>query len=169
MLNDPIPSLKPSAYAVFKQMEEKRGPIKGLYRYLFHHPHLANKVASLGEEIRFHGFLPDQIRIFTTLRIAMKFDAQFIWNTHSPFLDLDLLKHLEEKRRFTQSPYKEICSLITHFFEQKKIPDERFFIQRYKIEGYLELVMICAFYQMMIYSSFALNIQQQKPCGKKKN
>ncbi|MCH9614149.1 MAG: hypothetical protein SP1CHLAM54_11610 [Chlamydiia bacterium] len=65
-----------------EKLEEKRGPLKGLYRYLLRTPNLIEKFASLGEELRFNSTLPKHILKTVILETAKKHGCLSVWKTH---------------------------------------------------------------------------------------
>ena len=72
-LPDILGTLDPAAQKVYERIAAKRGKIRGPYVPLMHHPALAERVADLGEYLRFDATLPGDIRelaILITARAA---------------------------------------------------------------------------------------------------
>src|SRR5882762_6881702 len=61
-LPDVLGSLDPAAQKVYERIAAKRGKIRGPYVPLMHHPALAERVADLGEYLRFDSTLPGDLR-----------------------------------------------------------------------------------------------------------
>lgn len=65
-----------------EKLEEKRGPLKGLYLYLLKTPNLIEKFANLGEELRFNSSLPKHILKTVILETAKRHGCLSVWKTH---------------------------------------------------------------------------------------
>src|SRR6478735_5223728 len=53
-----------------------------VYAALFHNPGLAEHVSALGEQLRFHGTLPDDLRELVILRYATRAGLGYEWSHH---------------------------------------------------------------------------------------
>ena len=77
-LPDPTDTLKGSDRALFDRMASVRSHAEGrallgeVYVRMFNNPEVAAKVGALGEHLRFHGVLPDEVRELVILRYASR-------------------------------------------------------------------------------------------------
>ena len=76
--------LAPEAQAVFDDIVRSRGGARGPFAMLLHHPALAEKVAALGEQLRFHSTLPGADRELAILTAGREVEALFEWAAHEP-------------------------------------------------------------------------------------
>jgi 4-carboxymuconolactone decarboxylase len=87
-LPDPTPNLSPDDRAVFMHMAATRSDADGrqalgeVYVRMFNNPGVARAVGALGEHLRFHGVLPDDLRELTILRIASRKRLGYEWAHH---------------------------------------------------------------------------------------
>jgi 4-carboxymuconolactone decarboxylase len=84
-----IPELRPEelsadARAVFDRIATTRGAIRGPYGVLLHHPPLADRVAALGEQIRFQSRLAASDRELAILTAGREAGAPYEWAAHEP-------------------------------------------------------------------------------------
>jgi 4-carboxymuconolactone decarboxylase len=76
--------LPPEAQAVFDRIAETRGALRGPYGVLLHHPALADRVAALGEQIRFRSLLSGADRELAILTAGHEGRAPYEWAAHEP-------------------------------------------------------------------------------------
>lgn len=80
-------TLSPEAQRVWDKIAGRRGDVRGPYAILMHTPDLAEKVAELGERLRFRGDLPGRDRELAILSVARRLGAAFEWVMHEPFAE----------------------------------------------------------------------------------
>ena len=74
--------------ALFDRMASARAHAEGraglpeVYVRMFNNPALAGKVGALGEHIRFHDTLPDEVRELAILRYAVRQGSGYEWSHH---------------------------------------------------------------------------------------
>ncbi|MBI4962844.1 MAG: carboxymuconolactone decarboxylase family protein [Desulfomonile tiedjei] len=78
-------SLSADAQRIWDKIVGPRGDVRGPYAVLMHTPDLAEKVADLGELLRFRGNLPGKERELAILTTARFLGAAFEWVMHEPF------------------------------------------------------------------------------------
>src|SRR2546428_10923746 len=83
-LPDPLDSLSPEAKRIYDKIARKRGAIRGPYAPLMHHPALTERVADLGEYLRFDATLPGDMRELAILITARHVAQPFEWVMHAP-------------------------------------------------------------------------------------
>jgi 4-carboxymuconolactone decarboxylase len=70
--------------AVYDRIAETRGGLRGPYGVLMHHPELCERVAALGELLRFHSGLPGADRELAILTAGREVEAPYEWAAHEP-------------------------------------------------------------------------------------
>ena len=85
----PLPDPPPTDVAVeMAHMATARAHAEGtatlgtVYQTMFHAPGVARRVGALGDEIRFHGVLPDDVRELVILRYASRAGFGYEWSHH---------------------------------------------------------------------------------------
>ncbi len=84
-LPDPLPASTGSLAAhltVARSHADGSAHLPAVYAALLHHPALARSVAALGEQIRFQGVLPDDVRELVVLRYSARFGYDYEWAHH---------------------------------------------------------------------------------------
>lgn len=87
MTRVPEPSreqLEPTARALFDRIAATRGGTRGPFLVLLHHPDLCERVAALGEQLRFHSILPGADRELVILAAGRESEAPYEWAAHEP-------------------------------------------------------------------------------------
>jgi 4-carboxymuconolactone decarboxylase len=74
--------LEPDARAVYDQIVASRGAIGGPFGVLLNHPPLCERVAALGEQLRFHSGLPGADRELAILTVGREIEAAYEWVAH---------------------------------------------------------------------------------------
>ncbi len=74
--------LDPDTQAVYDQIAATRGATRGPYGVLLHHPPLCERVAALGEQLRFRSGLPGADRELAILTVSREIEAAYEWVAH---------------------------------------------------------------------------------------
>jgi 4-carboxymuconolactone decarboxylase len=74
--------LDPDTQAVYDQIAATRGATRGPYGVLLHHPPLCERVAALGEQLRFRSGLPGADRELAILTVGREIEAAYEWVVH---------------------------------------------------------------------------------------
>ena len=74
--------LDPGARAVYDQTAGTRGFVGGPFGVLLHHPPLCERVAALGEQLRFRSGLPGADRELAILTVGREIEAAYEWYAH---------------------------------------------------------------------------------------
>jgi 4-carboxymuconolactone decarboxylase len=85
MTRVPEPSrdqLDPATRAVYDRIAETRGATRGPYGVLLHHPPLCERVAALGEQLRFRSELPGADRELAVLTAGREVESAYEWVAH---------------------------------------------------------------------------------------
>jgi 4-carboxymuconolactone decarboxylase len=87
MTRVPEPSreqLEPAARILYDQIASTRGETRGPFMVLLHHPALCERVAALGELLRFRSGLPGADRELAILAAGREVEALYEWAAHEP-------------------------------------------------------------------------------------
>jgi 4-carboxymuconolactone decarboxylase len=76
--------LSPDAQATYDRIAATRGGLRGPYGVLLHHPALADRVAALGEQLRFRSVLAGADRELAILTAAREVESPYEWAAHEP-------------------------------------------------------------------------------------
>jgi 4-carboxymuconolactone decarboxylase len=69
---------------LYDRIAETRGATRGPYGVLLHHPDLCERVAALGEQLRFRSGLPGADRELAILTAGRESEAPYEWAAHEP-------------------------------------------------------------------------------------
>ena len=76
--------LDPDVRALYDRIARTRGATRGPYTVLLHHPALCERVAALGELLRFESELPGADRELAILTAGREAEAPYEWAAHEP-------------------------------------------------------------------------------------
>jgi 4-carboxymuconolactone decarboxylase len=76
--------LEPAARALYDRIAATRGGTRGPFLVLLHHPALCERVAALGELLRFNSTLPGADRELAILTAGRESRAPYEWVAHEP-------------------------------------------------------------------------------------
>ncbi len=165
-LPDVLDRLGPEARRVYDKIAAKRGAIRGPYAPLMHHPALAERVADLGEYLRFHSTLPGDVRELAILITARAASQPFEWAMHVPVarqagLPEDVIERVRARGDLSTipPPYSQAARVVEHVLARQSLPralqDE---VQAaLGVTGLLELVTLAGFYQLIAGVLFAFD------------
>lgn len=77
-------ALSAEGKAVYDGIAQSRGALRGPYGVLLHHPALAERVAQLGEQLRFRSLLSGADRELAILAAGREHEAPYEWAAHEP-------------------------------------------------------------------------------------
>lgn len=162
-------SLDPDAQQIFDLIDNTRGGVWGPYTALMQVPELANRVASVGEYLRFHGVLPGHERELAILAAARENNSKFEWRVHEPVaLKEGTNKKAIEAIRMNEStkdlPAREdlIVQIIRSLSREKSIKDDLYnkAQETFSKEELIELTTIAGFYQLLAYVISAFDVPE---------
>ncbi len=167
-LPDPMAAATPAAEELFRELAAKRGRIDGMYRTLLNHPELTRHVGALGSYLRFgSGALAPDLRELTILWMAKQLKAAYEWVKHvPPALEAGLPQELIEALRTgneagklteTQKAVIDAAGCVLY---RRSIPQDLQdrVLAHLGLEGLIELVVLCGFYQMIAGVIFAFDV-----------
>ncbi len=156
---------------IWDVIDKTRGGVWGPYAVLMSVPALAEKVAAVGEQLRFHGTLPDYERELVTLTTAKEAGSLFEWSIHRPLAEkagvakdiIDILEcggsldHLNRRDKL-------IIDIVRSLFRTRKLSDKMFAqaVDEFGQNGLVELIAIVGFYEMLALILLAFEVSQGK-------
>jgi 4-carboxymuconolactone decarboxylase len=131
--------------------------VAGLYIPLMNHPELSQFIERLGYYLKFEGKLPRDAYQFVVLSMARRIGVAFEWVDHlaharaAGLSDALIDAILKLDRESIPHPYSVIVATIDVALECKSIPKDLQgqMIELYGVQGLLEVVTLCGFYQMV--------------------
>ena len=167
-LPDPTSSLSPQGQALYQQLVAKRGRIDGMYRSLLNHPELTRQVSDLGTFLRFgSGALPDALRELLILWVARHMNAAYEWVKHKPVargagLPAAVIEAIRTHREPPGLDDLQKAALLAArcVLTRRSIPQavQDNLAAALGIEGVVELVVLCGFYEMIAGVIFAFDV-----------
>jgi 4-carboxymuconolactone decarboxylase len=167
-LPDPMAAPTPAVADLYRQLAAKRGRIDGMYRTLLNHPELTRRVSDLGTFLRFgSGALPGDLRELTILWVARQVKAAYEWVKHVPPAQaaglseelIEAVRRGREEGRLTD-PQKDVIDAAGCVLARRSLPQalQDRLLAALGLEGLLELVVLCGFYQMIAGVIFAFDV-----------
>ena len=170
---DPTNSLTGKDRELFDYMASARAHAEGrshlgdVYVRMFNNPGVAEKVGALGEHLRFHGSLPDNVRELVILRFASKQRFPYEWSHHQRPAKLagisqeviDALTAGDVPQIRPESSQAAI-EVVDAILAKKSIPPDvqRQFVDTYGVSCLVEVVAVCGLYAIMGYMTTAFDI-----------
>ena len=158
-LPDLTSELTGEAKDIYDRMLAKRKAqgtgLRGLYIPLMNHPELAQLIEQLGYYLKFDGKLPRDAYQFIVLSMARRTGVAFEWVDHlTPAREAGLSDSLidsifKSDHGSIPYPYSVILDTMDVVLEFKPIPEniQNEMIKVYGVQGVLEMVILCGFYQ----------------------
>lgn len=157
-LPDASQSLDPGARALYEKMSAQRGGLGPLYRGLFNHPALVERIGALGEMLRFQGCLPPTVRELAILITAREWGVAYEWAKHKePACKAGLSEQLLDaiRRRQDLTPFDSLYPLVEQVAllvkAHRELPDQlqSALEERLGLRGVIELAALCGFYEFI--------------------
>jgi 4-carboxymuconolactone decarboxylase len=173
-LPDPTNDLSPADRAVFDHVASVRAHSDGrphqseVYLRMFNNPGVAARVSAFGEQIRFHGVLPGEVRELAILQYASRMHAGYEWSHHQRPAHLEGISDTSiaavtrgevppDLPLQTQAVLRAVDAAVA----LRSIPeaDQNKIVEAYGTAGAVELVAICGLYATMSYMCAAFDIE----------
>ncbi|MCX2929863.1 carboxymuconolactone decarboxylase family protein [Mycobacterium sp. CVI_P3] len=172
-LPDPTDQLDGQDKALFDHMASARAHSDGraqlgeVYVRMFNNPALAGKVGALGEQLRFNGTLPDDVRELAILRYATRVRAGYEWSHHQrpamlAGLSADTIAEVTAGGipaalpDASRAALQVVDAVTAHQSIPADVQDR--VVAAYGEAGVVELVLLCGLYAIMSYMVFAFDI-----------
>jgi 4-carboxymuconolactone decarboxylase len=153
--------------AVYDHIAGSRGSVRGPFGVLLHHPHLANRVADLGELLRYQGVLPGSLRELAILVVARSLKASFEWTAHHPLavkegtsepainavLEFGITESLPPDEKLV---IDTVRALIQH--GRLTEPEYRAIEDAFGRQGALELLVLAGYYNALAFVLSSLDV-----------
>jgi len=154
--------LSPADQSLYREMVEQRravgAPFGGPYAALMNHPQLAKQIDELGFFLKFHGHLPREVYQFVVLAVARSTNTPFEWADHLvharaagvPEAVIETLRTESVATARFPAPFDTAAKVLAATLPWKDVPQDvqDQAIERFGVEGYVELVVLSGFYQM---------------------
>jgi len=179
-LPDPTTDLTPGERAVFERMATARSHAEGrpelgeVYVRMFNHPDVALAVGALGEQLRFRGVLPDDVRELVILRFASRRRFGYEWAHHQRPARLAGLDEATiaavtagEVPAALPDPSQAVLEAVDAVVEQRSIAagvQERV-VGAHGNRGVVEVVALCGLYGLMgdMVTAFDIPVEDGLP------
>jgi 4-carboxymuconolactone decarboxylase len=157
-LPDPLDTLGPEARRIYEHIAAKRGAVRGPFAPLMHHPSLAEKVADVGEYLRFNSTLPGDIRELAILITARAVSQAYEWVAHAPIgqregLPDEVIEHVRARGDLAALParYVRPARLVQHVLAFESIPAalQKEVQRELGTTGLVELVALVGHYRLI--------------------
>ena len=179
-LPDPTPTLEGEDRETFEHMASKRSHADGrarlaeVYVRMFNNPGVAAKVGQLGEHLRFHGTLPDDVRELAILRFASRQGFGYEWSHHQrPAKQAGITQDVIDDLTIGKLPEclsdaaRAVLQAVDAVDAKQSIPEDiqQRVVDAYGEAGVVELVVLCGVYGLMGYmvSAFDIEIEEGFP------
>ena len=135
-----------------------RGEVRGPFIALIHNPELAGKLQKLGEQLRWKGKLPPQLKELAVLVTARRWTCQHEWVMHSKLaLEGGLSKEAVEAIAANRAPSKmsdeerAVYAFCREVHASGRAGDATFAAieRRFGLDGTLELIALNGYYTLM--------------------
>lgn len=176
-LPDPTKTLDPQELEAYEQMAKARAGAEGratlgdVYVHMFNDPAIATKVGALGDQLRFHGVLPDHVREAIILRYASKNQLGYEWSHHQrpaqmAGLTEEAIHDITNDIIPTTFDAVSAAALkaVNYVLDKKSIPSEIqvCIVNAYGEKGIVELVALCGLYSIIGYFCVAFDVEIEK-------
>ena len=179
-LPDPTATLTGADREVFDHMASARAHAEGrthlgeVYVRMFNNPGVTAKVGALGEHLRFHGILPDEVRELVILRFASRKRYGYEWSHHQRPAKLagisqETIDTLTAGRIPDTLPDASQAALeaVDAVVQKRSIPVEvqQRFVAVHGHAGIVELVALCGLYGIMgdMVTAFDIEVEEGLP------
>jgi 4-carboxymuconolactone decarboxylase len=181
-LPDPTDLLEGPDRAVFDHMAGARAHAEGraqlgdVYVRMFNNPAVAAKVGALGEQLRFHGVLPDEVRELVILRYASRQRVGYEWSHHQrparlAGISQDVIDGLTAGKVPAALPdaSQAVLEAVDAVVAKRSIPAavQQRIVDAHGTAGMVEVIVVCGLYAIMAYmvTAFDIAIEQGLPAA----
>jgi 4-carboxymuconolactone decarboxylase len=155
--------LSPEGQAVYDHIAKTRGALRGPYGVMLHHPALAERVAAVGEQIRFRSLLSGADRELAVLAAAREVDAPYEWAAHEPIarregVEAEAIAVVRERRPTDGLSAREsvLVDTVRALFQRRRLDEAEYALAEAELgpAELVELITLAGYYGMI---GFVLN------------
>lgn len=172
-LPDPSTTLRGADRAMFEHMASIRAHSDGraqlgeVYVRMFNNPGVATKIGALGEHLRFHGVLPDEVRELVILRYSARQRAGYEWSHHQrPAKLAGVSQEVIDQLTAGELPAtlpdasQAVLEAVDAVVALRSIPADvqQRIVAAHGEAGVVEVVALCGLYGIMTYMVCAFDI-----------
>lgn len=161
--------LTPEGQQIYDRITASRGRVIGPFAMLLHHPTLAEKVAAVGEQLRFHSLLPGADRELAILTAGREVEAPFEWAAHEPIglqegTRPEAIAVVRERRPTDSLTPREalIIDTVRALFREHRLTDEQYARAEagFGRQGLIELITLAGYYGLIgfVLNAFAVDL-----------
>jgi 4-carboxymuconolactone decarboxylase len=148
-------SLNPEGQKAYDAIAGSRGEVRGPFAMLIHHPLLAERVAAVGELLRFHSVLSGADRELAILAAGREVDALYEWAAHEPIglkegtraEAIDIVRNKQATDSLTPREAM-IIDAVRALYNQHQVPDNLYakLEAEFGRQGLVELIVLAGYY-----------------------
>ncbi len=155
--------LGPEGQAAYDRIAATRGSVRGPFGVLLHHPVLGERVADVGEIVRYHGVLPGAIRELAICVTAREYGAAVEWAAHAPLAlkegaSREAVEAVRQRASTAGLPAPEalVVDAVRTLFAEHALTDSQYdqITAAYGVQGAIELTVLAGYYGLL---GFVLN------------
>jgi 4-carboxymuconolactone decarboxylase len=152
--------------AAYDRIAATRGSVRGPFGVLLHHPLLGERVADVGELLRFRGVLPGAVRELAIVATARELGAAVEWVAHAPLAlkegaSVEAVEAVRQQRPTTGLNSQEalVVDAVRALFADHTLSDAMYaeVESAFGRQGLLELTVLVGYYSLL---GFVLNTFQ---------
>lgn len=156
-------ALQPEGQRAWDAIAASRGSVIGPFLVLLHHPVVAERVAALGEVLRFQSTLPGADRELAILAAGREVEALFEWAAHEPMAlregtRPEAIAAVRDRRSTEGLPPREalVIETVRALFREHRLTDQQYARAEAELgrQTLVELVTLAGYYGMI---GFVLN------------
>lgn len=163
--------LSPEDQAAWDSIQASRGSVRGPFLPLMHHPALAERVAAVGDLVRFHGVLSGAERELAICAAGREVEARYEWQAHAPLALKEGAREEAIEAVRTQGPTDSlsererlIIDLVRSQYREHRIPDDLYAQAEaaFGRKGLVELIVLAGYYGMIgfVLNAFAVDLPE---------
>lgn len=147
--------LNPAGQAAYDKIVSSRGEVRGPFAALLHHPELADRVAAVGEQLRFHSVLSGADRELAILAAGREVEATYEWAAHEPIgrregTRPEAIEVVRDQRPTASLMPRErvIIDTVRALYQEHRLADDLYARGEAEFgrQGMVELVVLAGYY-----------------------
>jgi 4-carboxymuconolactone decarboxylase len=152
--------LGPEGQAAYDRIAASRGSVRGPFGVLLHHPVLGERVADVGELLRFKGVLPGAVRELAIVATAREHQAAVEWVAHVPIglkegmsVEAAEVVRLQRPTSDLDATERLVIDAVRELFADHELSDATYskVESAYGVQGVIELTVLVGYYSLLGY------------------